>query len=132
MPVHMVHVNKMRGATGMVLWTETMSQEPCLKDVRVWSLQKANGLRGTEQESGFLACSRKVQLQQFGGPQGIEQAPKVMMTGNAISAQHKNKKCLSRQNYPRVEQTAFEGGEIIVIGVFKYRLHSYLVGSYLV
>lgn len=52
------------------------------------------------------------------------------MAGNAISAQCKTK-CLSHQSYPRVEQTAFEGSEFIVIWVFKRRLHSHLVITFL-
>lgn len=79
-----------------------MSHEPCLKDTRVWSLQKAYRLGGHCQESGFLDRSEGVQSNLFGVPQGIGQDLKMMMTENAISLGLR-KKFLSCENYPRVE-----------------------------
>ena len=90
-----------------------MSHEPCSKNTRVWSLQKAEC---AGQWPVFLPCSGKGQLKLLGVPQGIGQEPKVMMTRaqNEISAQD-GKKSLSRENYLRVEKTALKGSEFIVI-----------------
>lgn len=120
-PVHMLHVNRMRGATGTGRGPETVSREPGL-----WNPQAANRRGGPwlGQEAGSLRG--KGQLQLFGVPSGVGQEPQVMMTGNAVSAPHYTKG-LSCGNSPRVAQTASKGSECTPSLVRHCRLHGHLI-----